>query len=172
MSKNLKDGLPLEASGLEWLRYHKGCFIVMMERGTAHGRPDLMGVTKDGYCIEIEVKRTVADFKADQEKRHRVDEWTNDGKVRQLYYLVHPSILEKVTPLLPAGCGLMTVNPSRRSLARMPELIIKVRAAVRKHSRQLTDAEKWELCRDMSGTLVTAICCHPSRRRWHTNKKP
>lgn len=161
-----KDGLPLEASALEWLRYHKQCYIVMMERGTIHGRPDVFGVTEEGYCVEIEVKRTVADFKADSEKRHRKEPALHSCNARQLYYMVHPLIVEKVRPLLPAGCGLMTVKPTRKTLAGMPEVILLVRASPRKHARPLNDAEKWKLCRDMSGTLVYAVCNHPSRRRW------
>lgn len=76
-------------------------------------------------------------------------------KVHQLYYMVPPDLVEKVTAELPPGCGLLTLGkPSVWS--KVPETILVRRATVRPWAGKLTEKEVWRMVKDMASNLVTA----------------
>jgi len=95
-----------------WLRVEKRCMIVTRERTLLYGagQPDVMGITKERYVIEIEIKRSVSDFRADAKKisrQNRVLGHTNYPK--QFYYLMPKKIADKVENEIPHWAGLMNV---------------------------------------------------------------
>ena len=94
----------IEASVMTWLRYDRGCPIVCVERGLEwRYRPDILAVTKSRHLIEVEVKRTIADFRANAEKRFP------DVAIRsQFYFAVPPDLADRIAAELPDGAGLIT----------------------------------------------------------------
>jgi hypothetical protein len=101
----------LELMALRWLRWEKKCPIAFCERSPVYGNgdPDVLGVTNARYRIEIEIKRSVSDFKADAKKTHRHNRQFNlEIHPRQFYYLVPSQLIEKVKPILPQWAGLMS----------------------------------------------------------------
>lgn len=54
---------------------------------------DMLVLSKSGYLIEIEIKRSWEDFKADFKKKHTHD---NMGIIKNFYYCIPLSILDKV----------------------------------------------------------------------------
>ncbi len=149
------------ASGTEWLRYQRGCYIVAWERGPweRYGhKPDLIGVDKTRKCIEIEIKRSVADFKHDSEKKI----WSARGLWQvawpsQFYYFVEPSIVEKVRPMTRDGLGLLTFSQSGKpTFAGNIEVQIVVPARKQKDAKPLTVLQLWEMVRHQSGSLCSA----------------
>lgn len=103
----------LELLAMRWLRWEKRCIIVLTERSPraqSCGEPDVLGITKDRYMYEIEVKRTISDFRADAEKpsrKFRDDGWRTPKLPKQFYYLVPSKLAEKVNGELPDWAGLM-----------------------------------------------------------------
>ena len=103
----------LELFAMRWLRWQKRCVIVLEQRSPRQwscGVPDVLGITGARYLIEIEIKRTLSDFKADSRKAFR--QRRNLGIKRELdpkqfYYLVPSTLVEKVRPLVPDWAGLM-----------------------------------------------------------------
>jgi hypothetical protein len=104
----------LELSAMEWLRFDRRCQVVVFERTPRDrwlSRPDVLGVTANRYCYEIEIKRTFSDFIANQNKLcvrnrdHYIARWP-----RYYSFLVHPDIVDRVTPLVPEWSGLLTVG--------------------------------------------------------------
>lgn len=78
---------------------------------------DFAVITRAGYLIEVEIKRTLQDYYADKAK----DKWTR-LKCKQLYYCVPEALVEKVLPSLDERWGLMKVEvggvyESSRSIA-------------------------------------------------------
>ncbi len=62
--------MTLEYHALAWLRFEKRCPIVMLERGISYiSRPDALGITTARYMVEIEIKRSLADFTKNNDKR-------------------------------------------------------------------------------------------------------
>lgn len=102
----------LELMALRWLRFQKRCPLAFLERGPRNPygrRPDALGITPARYMVEIEIKRSVSDFRADSKKPHIVfrDSLINRWP-KWFYYLVPPSIVDKVQ--VPEWAGLMTVD--------------------------------------------------------------
>jgi hypothetical protein len=107
------NNLDLESSALQWLLYKKKCIITSMERGLYDFyKPDVLGVTKKRELIEIEIKRSFQDFKANFKK-----DFFKIAKKEHLphyfYFLVTPDIanqcLEYYNPIHECY-GILTVN--------------------------------------------------------------
>lgn len=147
--------LSLEAAAVEWLRYERQCLLVCLERTPVLGwyRPDVFGVCKRRHTVEIEVKRTVADFKADAGKR--ITNWRRDGSlnVRQFYYLVPPSIADAVRPLLPDYAGLLTVGQPATTWAKLPRVEVEHGAPVNRAAKRLTLLEMGRMAKHQTATL-------------------
>lgn len=97
MSKPTPDVWRLRAAVTGWLRYERRCPLVCWERspfGNEHYyRPDICGVTRQWYVIEVEIKLTVADFRANRNKRGL---WWGEQFPQQFYYAVPPKIAQLV----------------------------------------------------------------------------
>jgi hypothetical protein len=100
----------LETSALHWLLYKHNCHYAVCERPPRGcvGEPDVIGVRRDRKLVEIEVKRSVSDFRANSQKQHvkRRDIYLNLWPV-QFYFCVPPALVPKVTPILPQWSGLL-----------------------------------------------------------------
>lgn len=102
----------IEAACIQWLRFEKKCPFVVRERTPKFslGRPDIIGVSRARHMTEIEVKRTLSDFKANGSKRcvetrdHYLHHWP-----RQFYFAVPEDIVSTVMPILPEWAGLLCV---------------------------------------------------------------
>lgn len=98
----------LEFLGLEFLRFEKGCPVALWERSPRYmiGQPDVLGVNKARFLYEIEIKRSVSDFRADAKKPHRkfrIDEHAP----RLFWYLVPHHLVDSVSYLVPEWAGLL-----------------------------------------------------------------
>jgi hypothetical protein len=103
----------LELVAMRWLWLEKNCHYVVRERSPrwGMGEPDVLGVTKDRYLIEIEIKRSLSDFHADKNKHHRrfyLD--ALDRRAKYFYYLAEKSLAEKIQKRLPPYAGLISVE--------------------------------------------------------------
>lgn len=109
--------MTLEHLALRWLRLDKACVAAMHERSPRPlaGQPDVLGVTKAGYLIEVEIKRSMSDFRANAEKRHiRARHVGQPGDKpwlarypRQYWFLVDSKLEEKAKSELPEWAGLL-----------------------------------------------------------------
>ncbi len=146
----------LLASGSEYLRYERGCYLVTWQRGIwPRTRPDILGVTTGRKTIEIEIKLTLPDFRANAQKRSQ--RWRARGLhcPHQYYFLVPPALVEKVHAELPTGAGLLTLGPEER-ISGTAKVEVVVRATVHRRAARLTLAEIVTLVRHQSGTLCSA----------------
>ena len=102
----------LEYHAARWLWLEKRCQLVLHERSPrswACGEPDVLGITKAGFLLEIEVKRSVADFRANAHKRCIQNRETYLKKMpKQFWFMVPPNLVEKVQPEVPQWAGLLT----------------------------------------------------------------
>jgi hypothetical protein len=103
--------MDLETRAFHWLRFEKQCPIVLFERSPRihWGRPDVLGVSKDRFLMEIEVKRSMSDFRANREKIHVANRNHILKRWPRLYWFLVPrGLVDKVTPELPDYAGLLT----------------------------------------------------------------
>lgn len=106
-----------------WLKLEKRCLLVMHERSprTWHcGIPDVFGVNANRFTFEIEIKRSMSDFRANSKKRHiQHGRFSDNGLVaakhlemapKQFWFLVTEDMVEKCKNELPDYAGLMTIR--------------------------------------------------------------
>jgi len=103
----------LEIKAMRWLRFTKRCPLAFFERGPSPmgSRPDVLGVTLSRHCVEIEIKRTMSDFRANAKKRHVLmrEDWIENWP-RYFYFLVPPILRDAALAELPQYAGLLTVD--------------------------------------------------------------
>lgn len=125
----------LELVALQWLM-NSGCFLVMTEqspRCQECGIPDALGITQGRRLVEIEVKRSLSDFRADFKKRHRQDQWRQTFMKWlpwKIYYLVPGKMLEGARKLTPEWAGLMYILDY--------QVVVDKRAPANKESQKLS----------------------------------
>lgn len=111
--------MDLKRSAVNFLLYEKQCDIVSFERGINDywGRPDILGVTRDRKLIEIEIKESFSDFKANFDKLIIKKYQENpEHAPHYFYFLVNPDILQKVleyTNDKHTGYGILSIHRSK-----------------------------------------------------------
>lgn len=105
-----------------WLRHTRRCHIVLFERSPrtlSYERPDVLGVTKARFLIEVEVKRTLADFRANAAKHHiqHRDNYLH-RMPKEFWFIVPESICAAVRKELPPFAGLMMFRDDLRPFGR------------------------------------------------------
>lgn len=152
----------LKAVVAQWLRYERGCMLVLIERPPRYpwfGVPDVVGVGFDRTVIEVEVKCSLSDFKANDKKR--VMAMRKQGVTdppRQFYFMVPRSLVDKVEHLMPSDAGLLTTHESaQNAYTGLPFLVVERKAAACKASRRMTLKELAVAVRHQSGTLVSTL---------------
>ena len=103
----------IEQACMRWLRYEKRCLFIVNERSPLYngGQPDVLGVTHSRYAIEIEVKRSVSDFRANAKKRCVI---TRDTLIhrwpKKYYFAAPPHVVKKIQFEIPEWAGLLEVD--------------------------------------------------------------
>lgn len=112
--------MSLELAAAQWLKYEKRCALVLCERSPRSwhaGQPDVLGILQSRYLLEIEIKRSLSDFRANAKKRHIQNRFSQDDGIskvfremapKQFWFMVPENLVEKVLPELPDYAGLMT----------------------------------------------------------------
>ena len=150
------DSALLLASGSEYLRYERGCYLVTWQRGPwPKMRPDILGVTTGRKTIEIEVKTSLYDFRANVHKRGQRLRARGRHCPHQFYFLVPPQLVEKIRAELPAGAGLLTVGGEQR-ISGTAKIEVIVSAPVHRRAERLGLQDIVKLVRHQSGTLCSA----------------
>lgn len=97
---------------MRWLRFERRCPIVLSERTPRPiaGRPDVLGITCARFAIEIEIKATLADYRADQQKRCRqCRPHFLQLMPKQFYYFAGQPLAERICHELPDWAGLLSI---------------------------------------------------------------
>lgn len=146
----------LELAAMRWLRFERRCRVVLFERSPrwAYGsRPDVMGVDNFRRLIEIECKRSMADFRNNQYKRHVV----NRSKLLdlwpyQFYFIVPVKLKDRCLAELPDYAGLMTHDGGSF-------VIVERTAPLNKESPKLSIKE----CVTLAALMANQICATETR---------
>lgn len=142
--------MTLELSAMRWLWLEQKCLVVLEQRSPSYmmGQPDVLGITPGRYMTEVEVKRSVSDFRADAQKRHRINrEHYLPSQPRQFYYLAPAGVAEKIQLILPPWAGLMTVD-------NVGSIVILQRAPVNAESKKLNVKQCARLSRCMTSHMM------------------
>lgn len=141
----------MELRAVEWLRYERQCSLVCLGRdvGVAlYGSlPDVLGVTDKRRAVEIEIKRSMADFRANARK----DRYPRKGP-SQFYFLVPEAIAEKCLAELDPETGLLSYAVTNR-----PRFIALKKLAPVRHQEKLSLNQCVRMSRNQAGTLCSLL---------------
>lgn len=154
---------------MQWLRFERKCMIVIRERSPRWqiGSPDVLGITRCRYLTEIEIKRSVSDFRADANKRHRIN---RDHYIRSApkhtYYMVHQDLVEKVKPILPSWAGLLDARKTGKVFVAVP-------APTNDQHQKLSVKECIRLAHLMANHIISAeTSVEATRSQWRCGHEP
>jgi hypothetical protein len=148
----------LELMALRWLRWEKKCPMAFCERSPVYGNgePDVLGITAARYRIEIEIKRSISDFRADFKKSHRINQKFNlEVHPRQFYYLTPHELVPKIKPLLPSWAGLMQ-GPTDNYYA----IQVVIQAPINDASERLTIRECSRMVKMVNNHAMSVMECY------------
>lgn len=147
--------MSLETSALYWLRFVKRCPLVLFERvprSYCYSRPDVIGVTRSRYMVEIEIKRSMSDFRNNSKKRHvQARESILTRWPRWFYFGVPDSMVEKVVSECPEWAGVIRLDETPNGATGV------VKSAPKNdRSSKLTILECARLMENLGNQIVTA----------------
>jgi hypothetical protein len=119
---------------------------------------DFAVVTKAGYLYDVEIKISLADWKAEQHKDKFKPGWVGQNHrklVSRMFYAVPAELVQRVPEFVPAETGLLSVSPpldrryhSKVELVR-PAKRLEAKALSEKKQLQLHDSTYWRYWRDV-----------------------
>ena len=71
---------------------------------------DMLVIRQTSYAVEIEIKRSISDLKADFKKKHD----HSDDRIKEFYYAVPEELLEASTELIPEHAGIISIEYFRK----------------------------------------------------------
>ncbi len=145
-----------------YFRFARQCPVVTLEYHHYRDggvQSDVLVMTKDKRLIEIEVKVTLSDFKADIRKPI----WSRRNVSKKFwpwkfYYAVPADLVAKVEPLLYAGCGLVGVAGGYEQ-SPVPQQAVTVAVTAPKHKDcELVSEKRYaRIIAAQSSTLCCAL---------------
>lgn len=117
-----------------YFNYRQNTIIPNISYGLGVHECDLFVIRKSGYVVEIEIKISVQDIKADLKKEHK----HKSKKIRELYFAI-PKELEHAIKYIPEHAGIITIE---KHLDFKPATIRTIRSAkLNTDARKLTTEE-------------------------------
>lgn len=152
LSKLYFPDVNLEFMAMRWLWLEKDCHYILEQRTPRHcgGIPDVIGITKARFLVEIEIKRSAADFKADFLKHQRkLENLQPKYRARFFYYMMPRELAEKLLPQMPEHAGLLCNSENNYTAT-----VLK-RAVSNPASERLSVKECVRACRMMVNHMMT-----------------
>lgn len=164
----------MRASAVQWLRYERQCVVVAIERTFGCCQADVVGLSAKRHVTEIEIKRTMADFRANG-KKHGMKLREKDASMgvaiggdtwwtvpHQFYFLVEHAMVEKCKDELPPGCGLLSPQMEGESYMKslypeIPKLVVRVVAPTDSRARKLSMKKCVQMAKNQSGTIFSLL---------------
>lgn len=161
---------------MRWLKWEKRCMLVLCERSPREcscGRPDVLGVSQGRYAIEIEIKRTLSDFKSDAHKASRRNrDLFPERFPKYFYYLTPPDFSEAITPLLPSRAGQMVADTHRswsvNIIKSAPVNTASKKFSIRECVRLAFMMSSQVLSVETSMESITSMHRHGHQPLWHS----
>ena len=129
--------------------YCRNCHFALRERTPQHfvGEPDVLGIMPNRKLIEVEIKRSLSDFRANANKWQIANRHLFLPKAPyEFWFLVPVALVQKVKPELPLWAGLLS---DAGATDKYP-VTVEVKAMKNKDSLRLSTKECVALARCMA----------------------
>lgn len=103
--------MTLELIALRYFKFERRLPFALRERSPrwGHGQPDILAVSKHRYLYEIEIKRSLSDFRRDALKASRRNrDLYPERQPKEFFYLVPRDLAEAVAAEAPDWAGVLT----------------------------------------------------------------
>jgi len=134
--------MEIAISKLYGIRQH--IIVPNLSWGFLSHEADLFIIKRSGFGVEVEIKRSLQDMKADKNKGHNHIDKQN--RINEFYYAFPIELLEKCKPFVPEGAGIIICHKSHdnsyQTYAKFNRDAIKI-----KNSRKLTIEEQLTVAR-------------------------
>lgn len=150
----------LRAAAVEHLRYRLKCRLVCTERSPFIRdpcTPDVIGVTDKRKVIEIELKMSWSDFKANRAKTSLYQRRFYGIRPWRYFFLVPPEMKDRVLAALEEGEGLLTIGDGSNVYTGLPKVVSVRPATIDRESRPLALKEIVRMVSHQTGSLVSAL---------------
>lgn len=143
----------MECALASWFNYRVNLIVPNVHWGMNIHECDLLVVSKAGYVTEVEIKRTVADLRAEAKKRHNHDMGNAKRLIKYLYFALSSQMLKKdmeqhqmIRDLVPAHAGILIVHTKeevghRQKVRRWRE------ALPNKMATKISEKERYQIAR-------------------------
>lgn len=126
--------------------YRQNIVVPNVSWGLGLHECDLLVLRQSGFAVEIEIKRSLADLKAESKKNHI----HVSNKVRELWFAVPHDIYDRAAELVPERAGILTFERRDFIFSDAPlkkQLFIRRKrgAKINKQARPFTDKERQKL---------------------------
>lgn len=150
----------LEVAGASFLRWEKRCPLVLWERSPRSwhaGEPDILGIGPNRFTMEIEIKRTASDFRANMKKRHIQSRFCAEESIRSLYaakapsyfwFLMPDALAAKLVDEIPEWAGLLKVQGTG---------CVPVKNAPRNNESQRLTLKECEMLMRCAGNQIVSL---------------
>jgi hypothetical protein len=95
----------IEIAVARYFNYRQNIVVPNVSWGLEIHEVDVLVVRPSGYAIEVEIKTSVSDLKADSKKLHG----HRSGKIRELWFAIPSSIYDKALQHIPDRAGILIV---------------------------------------------------------------
>lgn len=118
-----------------YFNYRKNIIVPNVSWGIGIHECDLLVIRDSGYAIEVEIKISKSDLRADAKKRHQHRDLSN--RIKELYFAI-PDYLEDCIEYIPERAGVLVLTRNEWGL----QCCTKRRAKINTNCRQFTTEEK------------------------------
>jgi len=159
-----------------YFRYERQAALVSTERpiyGVTAGVPDVLVCMPNRKLVEIEVKVSMSDFRADAKKykwKYMKSEWAKNKGPSQFYYAVPTKLVEKVKAELPEGAGLISCRWDGRCVGGTA--VVVERKAPVLHKTRLDLKSIVRMAKNQTGTLCSMMRLEAKRRHEGIDDEP
>ena len=133
--------LDMELAVAGYFNFRQNIIVPNVSWGFFIHECDLLIIRPSGFTIEVEIKRSIADVKADAKKRHgHVD---HQNRIQKLYFAVPNYLYEDCKDLIPVYAGILAIEyvDNQYSACKVK------RQAVKKNCRKLSEKEMLAVAR-------------------------
>lgn len=138
--------LELEIALAKYFDVRRNIIVPNISWGLLSHEVDLLVVRKSGIAVEVEIKISVQDLKADFKKSHHHIEKQN--RITEFYYAMPKDIYEKCIDIIPKSAGIIIceryINYKKESAVKATLLRKSTRI---KGSRKLTSEEQFKVAK-------------------------
>lgn len=137
--------IEMEVAISDYFGYRQNIIVPNISWGFMNHEADIFVVQRNGYVLEIEIKRSKSDLLADHKKKHKHQDEHN--RISELYYALPEKLYDSCKDLIPKSAGILTCDKWLPDWSNKWSYNVRTMRKPIKNSlaRKLTDKERLKI---------------------------